>query len=642
MRTTELTVSQVKMGEGYWKEYQRLLREALLPKQWDFLCKVNGVNAFKAAAGLMMPNVDPKISAVHGTLDVGKLMEAIGYSLCDQDDPVWHARVDELVDAMAEAQLPDGFLLPIRQMKGLEKRFSNLLTEHEVYRMGNMIEGLLSYHDATGYEKALSVAKRLGDCMCLHFGENPGQMRGYDGHPSVEIALMKLYRATGETKYFEMQRFFVDERGTQPHYYAMELERNLKARSEELARWDVDKKYIGDFSYFCAHVPVREMDAPTGHAVRALYFYAGAADLAYETGDAKLVAALHKVWDALESSNVYVTGGVGQHAKIEAFGAAYDLPPDDAYAETCASVALVFWAQRMFRLDQDSRYADMIERALYNGILSGISLDGQGYFYVNPLEAWPGNAYRNDKDHVKYQRPTWFEVACCPPSMARVIGEVGIYFYMIGEDCIYVNQYADNAARAKVAGRDILIEQKTRFPQDGQISLKLTGSGCFALKLRKPYWSRQFAVSVNGATVEPIFEKGYAVILRNWQDGDRVDVSIDMEPRRVYAHPLARHMDGCVALQRGPLVYCLEEVDNFKNLRQASLPDDAALRVVSRPDLLGGTVVIEADGYSDQAVDHALYAFDAPKKAPVTLRFVPYHKWANRGENEMLVWVRRA
>lgn len=639
MRINELAVSDVKVKEGHWKKYQGLLGDMLLPRQWEFLSRVNGTDAFKAAAGQIMPSVDPKIGAVHGTLDVGKLMEAIGYHLCHHDDPEWRRRVDELIDAMSDAQLSDGFLLPIRQMKGLEGRFANLLTEHEVYRMGNMIEGLLSYYEATGYEKALAVAKRLGDCMCLHFGK--GKIEGYDGHPSVEIALIKLYRKTGEQKYLEIQRFFVEARGTQPHYYAAELEKNLKAKNPELDRWDVDRSFIKDFSYFCAHKPIRDMDEPAGHAVRALYFYAGVADLAYETGDETLLAALRRIWDALEASNVYVTGGVGQHAHIEAIGAAYDLPPDDAYTETCASVALVFWAQRMFRLDPDVRYADMIERALYNGILSGLSLDGTGYFYVNPLEAWPGNAYRKDKSHVLYERPSWFNVACCPPSLARIIGEVGIYFYMAGEGCIYVNQYAESDAAIKLDGRDIALEQRTRYPEDGSVSIRVQDGGRFALALRRPYWANAFLVSVNGQVVAPAMERGYAVIDREWQAGDMITIDMPMEARRVYAHPLARHMDGCVALQRGPLVYCLEEADNFPNLRAASLPDGAELREV-HTDLLEGTIVLEADGCVDETGNVGLYTFDPPEKNSVPLRFIPYYKWANRGANEMLVWIRRS
>lgn len=640
MSVNELKASQIRINDGYWAKYQKLLGDVMLPKQWDFLNKVNGIDAFKAASGLKMPCVDKNVGAVHGTLDAGKLMEAIGYHLLHNDAPQWREAVDELVDAMDAAQLADGYLLPIKQMQGLNSRFTNLLTEHEIYRMGNMIEGLLSYYDATGSAKALRIAKKLGDCMCLHFGESPDQIRGYDGHPSVEIALMKLYRATGEKKYFNIQQFFINERGTTPNYFSIEYKLNQELRPRAMEDWGSDYRYWSDFAYFVANKPLRDMDEPIGHAVRACYLYAGAADLAYETRDEKLIAALKRIWNQMESNNVYITGGVGQHAHIEAFGKAYDLPPDDAYNETCASVALIFWAQRMFKLEPDIKYADMIERALYNGVMCGLSLDGTSYFYVNPLEVWPGNDYRKDKEHVKSQRQSWFDVACCPPSLARIIGEVAIYFYMTDGDRIYVNQYADTTAELTVNGMPVKIEQKTQYPFDGNVSLRVS-AGNFKLMLRKPYWCTDFGFQINGKHIESEFLGGYAVIDRTWVDGDTITVTMGMEPRRVYANPLARHMDGCVALMYGPLIYCLEQADNFPNLRNVSLPDDAQLKVAFDKDLLEGTMVITADGWVDESMNAALYTFEKPSRSSVKLRFIPYYKWANREEGEMLVWIRR-
>ena len=639
----ETAVKDVTITKGYWKEKFDLLRDVVLPYQLKLAHSTGSIENYKIAAGLSIADYKSNFNFQLSIVDLGKLLETAGYVLLRERDAQLEAEMDEIVGYMDKAQLWDGYLNARFIVKGLEGRFKNLEFNHELYFMGILSEGLLSYFTATGNQTALNVARGMCDCMVKYFGYDKDKIRGYDGHENVELALVKMYRATGEKKYFDLAKFFVDIRGEQPHYYDAEWERVEKVKGSNVS-WahptatDLQFKVNG-YKYFQAHKPVREQDEPVGHAVRATYLYSGMADVALETKDHELFKACKKIWDSIEENNIYVTGGIGQEPFGEAFGKGFDLPPDDAYNETCASIGLVFFAQRMLKAEPNGRYADVMEKAIYNGIMCGISLDGEKYFYVNPLEVWPHADYRKDKSYVKSQRQPWFSVACCPPNVARFIGSIGSYAYLHSDNEIFVNLYMSSHTEFDLGCGRVGISQETQYPWDGRIQLKVNGTGRFALKLRIPGWCHEFKVNVNGAETIGKNENNYLVIEKDWADGDVVEIDIPMPCERVYANPAAYHMNRRVAITRGPLVYCLEEADNGSGLQGVSLPVDSKIVESYEAGLLGGVTAIYADGYKVKPCKGELYSYTRPAEEKVRLKAIPYFVWANREEGEMLVWI---
>jgi len=459
----------------------------------------------------------------------------------------------------------------------------------------------------------------------------------------MELALVKLYRVTGERRYLDLARFFIDERGTQPHYYDIEA----RERGEDPASWR-----LGRYDYNQSHLPVREQSTAEGHAVRAMYLFSGMADVFAETGDETLLAACRRLWENVTCRRMYVTAGIGSSANGERFTYDYDLPNDLAYAETCAAIGLVFWAQRMLQLEADARYADVMERALYNGALSGISLDGKRFFYANPLEVDPvAMEHRSDlyrSSAVTPVRQEWFGCACCPPNVARLLASLGAYAYSVDEaaPAAYVHLYVGGRASLSFGGQAVELEQTTRYPWEGQVSItvQMEAEAPFALALRVPGWSRGASLAVNGQAMDvaPIMRQGYAWIERTWRPGDVVTLELPMPVERVEAHPAVHEDAGRVALQRGPVVYCLEEADNGPHLRDVALPHDAPLEATYDPDLLGGVVVIRGPGWrrDPTAWGDALYRPAGSPRQEMTITAIPYYAWANRTPGEMLVWIR--
>ena len=640
----ELPVKNVKVTNGYWKEKLDLLKNAILPYQLEHAKVTGSIENYKIAAGLSIAEYKSNHNFQLSIVDMGKLLETAGYVLMLDRDAELEAQFDEIIDYMEKAQLSDGYLQTRYIVRGLEGRFKNLEFNHELYHMGMLSEGLLSYYTATGNKKALNIACGMGDCMVNYFGYEEGKIRGYDGHPNVELALVKLFHVTGEKKYFNLSKFFVDIRGEQPHYYDAEWERVERVTGTKVSwahpPFAYTPRIFEGYGYFQAHKPAEEQDEPVGHAVRGAYFYAGMADVAQETHDSALFEACKKIWDNIETNNIYITGGIGQEPYAEAFGKGFDLPPDNAYNETCASIALVFFAQRMLKSEPNARYADVMEKALYNGIMSGISLDGVKYFYVNPLEVWPYAKYRNDKIHVETQRQPWFDVPCCPPNIARLIGSISSYTYLHSEDEIYVNLYMSSETAFDLACGKIGISQDTNYPWDGKIRIKVSGTGRFTLKLRIPGWSRKITADLNGVRAADRREHGYFIIDREWNDGDKVEIDIPMRCEKVYASPDAYHMNGRVAITRGPIVYCLEEIDNGAGLQGISLPVESQLYESYEADLLGGVVTVYADAFKAISCEGKLYDYNKPAEMKVRIKAIPYYTWANRGEGEMLVWIR--
>lgn len=635
-RVEPLGLKKVRIRkDSFWGERIRLIKEVVIPYQWNVLNdKMPGTPLSHAMENFRIAAGESR-GEFHGWVfqdsDVAKWLEAVSYCLMQQPDPELERLADRVIDIIARAQQPDGYLNTYFTIKEPQKRWTNLRDNHEMYCAGHMIEAGVAYYEATGKRKLLEAVSRLADHIDSLFGPEPGKRRGYPGHPEIELALIKLYRATGEQRYLKLAKFFIDERGQEPNYFDIEA----KARGD-------DKEY--DKRYSQAHLPVREQKEAVGHAVRAMYLYSGMADLAFETSDEALLEACKRLWESVTERRMYITGGIGSSAEGEAFTFDYDLPNDRAYAETCASIGLVFWAHRMLRLEVDRKYADVMERTLYNGVLSGISLDGTKYLYTNPLEVWPPACKRYDMRHIISVRQPWFSCACCPPNLARLLASLGQYAYSRDERTVYVHLFIDSQAEVDRAGGRVTIVQETAYPWEGDINIRIRTERPqeFALAIRIPGWCKHPELKINGQDQEITALKGYAWINRTWRDNDKVEILLPMPVERVRAHPNVRAAAGKVAICRGPLVYCLEEVDNGPNLTQIVLPKTANLMVKFDDRLLGGVAVVHGVGLRSDSASwgDALYNSAECEKREAPIKAVPYYTWGNREPGEMLVWIR--
>ena len=648
--------NQVAIDGPFWAPRQQVNREVTLPIEYEQCERTGRIAAWKLDWKPGQPNPPHHF----WDSDVAKWIEAAGYSLATHPDEELEQLVDGVIDMIAGAQQEDGYLNIHFTVVEPENRWKNLRDMHELYCAGHLMEAAVAYYASTGKRRMLDVMCRYAETIDTVFGPGEGQKRGYPGHEEIELALVKLYRVTGEERYLDLAKFFVDERGRQPHYYDVEA----RARGE-----DPQDFHGQGYDYNQSHVPVREQDTAEGHAVRAMYLYSGMADVAAETGDESLVAACERLWWNVTQRRMYVTGGIGSSSYGERFTYDYDLPNDVAYAETCAAIGLVFWAHRMLQFDGDRVYADVMERALYNGVLSGVSLDGRTFFYANPLEVDPEkHARRPDlfrSPSVSPTRQGWFRCACCPPNIARLLASLGQTVYSQSGREAYVHLYVGGRAELELDGQSVTLIQETRYPWEGEVQITVhpQREASFALALRIPGWSRGASLEVNGQPLEvgasaavkggaspgegavppnDLTERGYARIDRIWRPGDTVRLSLPMPVERIWAHPTVQEDCGRVALQRGPLVYCLEEIDNGPHLHSIALPRDAALKAEFDENLLGGVVVIrgEAERQDASECQGALYRPARPATKAVPLKAVPYYAWANREPGEMLVWIR--
>ncbi|WP_027146463.1 glycoside hydrolase family 127 protein [Mesorhizobium sp. WSM3626] len=558
--------------------------------------------------------------------DLGKTIETAAYSLYRRKNPELENKIDAVIDMYGRLQQEDGYLSSWYQRIQPGKRWTNLRDCHELYCAGHLIEGAVAYYQATGKRKLLDIMCRYADHIASVLGPEPGKKKGYCGHEEIELALVKLARVTGEQKYMELAKYFIDQRGQQPHYFDEEA----RARGA-----DPKAYHFKTYEYSQSHIPVREQDKVVGHAVRAMYLYSGMADIATEYGDDTLRVALDRLWDDLTTKNLYITGGLGPSAHNEGFTSDYDLPNETAYAETCASVGLVFWASRMLGMGPNARYADMMERALYNGSISGLSLDGSLFFYENPLES-----------RGKHNRWKWHRCPCCPPNVGRMVASIGSYFYSLADDALAVHLYGDSTARFDIAGTPVTLTQASLYPWDGavEITVEPRSPVAFTLHLRVPGWSSGARLEINGEGVdlEELTSEGYAAIRRDWTKGDRVRLDLEMPIERLYANPEVRQDAGRVALSRGPLIYCVEATDNDTSLHRLTLPRTAGIEAHDEPDLLGGVVTLSATAQADAGDGwrDGLYRSEPPAKVEMRLTAIPYFAWDNREPGEMLVWLR--
>ncbi|XEC93369.1 glycoside hydrolase family 127 protein [Paenibacillus tarimensis] len=639
-------LTDTQIIDEFWNRYTELVRTAVIPYQWEALNdRIPGaepsraVKNFKVAAGLEEGEF---YGFVFQDTDVAKWLEAVGYSLANHPDPELESIADGIIDIIAAAQHENGYLNTYFTIKEPGKQWTNLQDCHELYTAGHMMEAAVAYFKSTGKRKLLDVVIRFADHIDSIFGREPGKLRGYDGHQEIELALVKLYEATGELRYLRLSRFFIDERGQEPNYLVEEWEKRNR-----ISHW-TGRPGGMNLAYHQAHEPVREQKVAVGHAVRAVYMYAAMADLAKLDGDPSLREACERLWANVTQKQMYITGGIGSTHHGEAFTFDYDLPNDTVYAETCASIGLIFFAQRMLRIEAKSEYADVMERALYNNVIGSMSADGKHYFYVNPLEVWPEASEKNPgRHHVKAVRQPWFGCSCCPPNVARLLCSLNQYIYTADTESrtIYTHLYIGSETEYTLGSDRVTLKQRSELPWSGKadIRVRLEAPGTFRLAFRIPGWvTAEPAIKVNGERLQFQTENGYAILERLWKDGDSIELDLPMEARLFGAHPEIRSNAGKTAIERGPLVYCLEQIDNGAPLSSITIEPNTALTHSYDESLLGGAVILEGEGAKEDsnAWSTAPYMPLQSVTTPFRFRAVPYYLWGNRTPGEMSVWIR--
>ena len=626
-------VGNVRLSDAFLAPRLRVNRETTIPSQYAHLEETNRLRNFRRAAGAF----DGPFDGIYfNDSDVYKWLEAASWAIAaNPDDPAGDllGMVDTAIGLIEGAQDETGYVNTYFSVDRVDERWSDLRNKHELYCAGHLIQAAVAHHRATGSDRLLNVATRFADLICETFGPAAdGKREQTDGHEEIELALIELHRTTGERRYLDQARFFLDIRGTGT---------------------------IGGDAYHQDATPIRKQGKMVGHAVRAVYLNAGAADLLAEEDDPRLRTALDRMWINMTARRSFVSGGIGSRWEGEAFGRNYELPNARAYTESCAAIGAVMWAWRMLMLgaEDNTRFADWIEHTLYNAMLPGLSLDGQSYFYQNPLA-----------DGGDHRRSPWFGCACCPPNIARMLAQLPGYVYSVTSrrfpesdgrhDSVWVHLFAENTATIPLhAGGAVTLRQETRYPWDGRVKIQITDiqeAGDFTLQVRIPGWVNGARVAINGEFLAASEAAGgqYATIRRIWKTGDLVEVVLPMPVERIVSHPRVLENTNRVALRRGPLLYCVEAADHLiGDVRDFVLADDVEIVAAMRPDLLDGVVVLTADAEMEMAAPGwhgALYrtadaaAKDQPgRSSSVTLTAIPYYAWANRGTGPMTVWLRR-
>lgn len=617
---TPVPFTAVKVTDVFWGQRLKASREKTIPLAFS---KCEETGRYKNFVMAATPSEKNKVEGfTFDDTDVYKTIEGASYSMQTFPNKKLDKYIDSVLNIVAKAQEPDGYLYTFRTMNpkhthewaGTKRWEKEEDLSHELYNLGHMIEGAIAHYQSTGKRSFLDIAIKFADCAVREVGDKPGQMMVVPGHQIAEMALSKLYVLTGEKKYINLAKLLLDKRG-------------YTERKDE---------------YSQAHKPVLEQDEAVGHAVRAAYMYSGMADVAALTGDKGYIQAIDKIWENIVNKKLYITGGIGATGHGEAFGKNYELPNMSAYCETCAAIGNVYLNYRLFLLHGDAKYYDVLERTLYNGLISGVSLDGGGFFYPNPLESIG-----------QHQRQPWFGCACCPSNIARFIPSVPGYIYAVHNADVYVNLFMANHSNLNVNGKAVELSQSTNYPWSGDVNLEVSPKGKqnFTLKIRVPGWVQGqvvpgnlysytdkkvlgYTVKVNNEVVASTVEKGYFSINRAWKKGDKVTVHFDMEPRTVKAHPAVETDRGKIAIERGPVVYCAEWPDNDFDIFSVVLNKKPVFSVQSKPELLYGINTIQTDAQS--------LSYDAQGRLvtkDVKLTMIPYYAWVHRGSGDMAVWL---
>mgnify|MGYP000587680806 FL=1 len=634
MRLNTVQLSKINITDAFWKRYTDLVEDVIIPYQWDIMNdNIPGVESshclenFKIAAGLKKGQF---YGAVFQDTDVAKWLEAVGYSLAEKKNEKLEKLADDAIDVIVQAQQKDGYLDTYFIIKEPEQRWRNLCEGHELYAAGHMIEAAIAYYEGTGKRKLLDSMIRLADLICRTFGPEEGQNHGYPGHQEIELALVRLYRVTQDKKYLKQAKYFLDIRGVGENYFLVERkQKNFKRIFPELEDYDP--------AYSQSHEPVRKQKTAEGHAVRAVYMYSAMADVAEEYQDKELMEACENLWENITQKRMYITGGIGSSGFLERFTTDYDLQNDSNYSETCASIGMALFSLRMANITRDSRYAEVMEQELYNNILAGIAQDGKSFFYVNPLEIKPRQCMpHTSRAHVKARRQKWFGVACCPPNIARTLASLGQYIYGVDGADIYTHLYIGNQTDIPVNNDVVQIRIDSMFPWNGNIKVKVQGvKEKIKLHFRIPSYSENFQLYCNGEEQELKVNNGYAYV--EICENSRIDIQFDMPVAFLHANYKVSADVGKVAIKRGPIVYCLEEIDNGPDLQCIYLSSKEAHVRKSRsfPECFE----IELQGRRLISKSEGLYSSDGLSYSDVNIQAIPYAYWNNRREGEMLVWI---
>lgn len=634
MRLNTVQLSKINITDAFWKRYTDLVEDVIIPYQWDIMNdNIPGVESshclenFKIAAGLKKGQF---YGAVFQDTDVAKWLEAVGYSLAEKKNEKLEKLADDAIDVIVQAQQKDGYLDTYFIIKEPEQRWRNLCEGHELYSAGHMIEAAIAYYEGTGKRKLLDSMIRLADLICRTFGPEEGQNHGYPGHQEIELALVRLYRVTQDKKYLKQAKYFLDIRGVGENYFLVERkQKNFKRIFPELEDYDP--------AYSQSHEPVRKQKTAEGHAVRAVYMYSAMADVAEEYQDKELMEACENLWENITQKRMYITGGIGSSGFLERFTTDYDLQNDSNYSETCASIGMALFSLRMANITRDSRYAEVMEQELYNNILAGIAQDGKSFFYVNPLEIKPWQCMpHTSRAHVKARRQKWFGVACCPPNIARTLASLGQYIYGVDGADIYTHLYIGNQTDIPVNNDVVQIRIDSMFPWNGNIKVKVQGvKEKIKLHFRIPSYSENFQLYCNGEEQELKVNNGYAYV--EICENSRIDIQFDMPVAFLHANYKVSADVGKVAIKRGPIVYCLEEIDNGPDLQCIYLSSKEAHVRKSRsfPECFE----IELQGRRLISKSEGLYSSDGLSYSDVNIQAIPYAYWNNRREGEMLVWI---
>lgn len=630
------------IDDKFWNRYIELLNTTILPYQYEALNdRVEGaepsysIRNFKVAAGLIE---FPYGGREFQDSDVAKWIEAVGHSLVQSPNKDLENKVDEIVEFIEKAQHEDGYLNTYFTVKEPGKRWTNLYDCHELYCLGHMIEGAVSYYKATGKDKLLKIVCRAVDYVDQIFGWEEGKIQGCDGHQEIELALLKLYSVTKNKKYLDLCKFFLDVRGTNNFFY-QEWEKRGKKLHENSFYKEPNLKYIQ------SHKPIRDQKTAEGHAVRAVYMYSAMAELSDEIDDMELKEVCNELWQNIVNKQMYITGAIGSTEIGESFTYDYDLPNDTIYGETCASVGLIFFAKRMFKLNQNSEYYNTIEKILYNLIIGSMSLDGKKYFYVNPLEADPISSENNPlKKHVKITRQPWFGCSCCPPNVARLLANLNDYIYDVVDNNIYSQLFIGSQVLLEVKNSKILIEQQSEVPWDGKVEylLKLENDENIRFNIRVPEWIiGDPLVKINEKIVKYEIIEGYIVLEKKWSNLDKIQVEFRMDILFIESNQKITKNSGKISLQRGPIIYCLEERDNFKLLSSIFLDSKTKFSLVESNDIVSGAKYITGNAKVKKTNSTKLYFRSEDNYEDIKLKAIPYFMWANRGANEMTVWINK-